>query len=174
MVQLLLRFCAGLALLAPVLAGGEPITNAVLAPHARDLVVLRDQTLVPFNPQYFLQAPYTILYFGAGWCPDCIRFSPALVEAYARQGRGAKHFEVLFLSQDKSAEGMLQFMRSEKMTWPALAFEKIERAPDLARFYSGKGIPCLTLINREGKILLQSKDDQDAKNVLKQAESLMK
>ena len=159
--------------MAPLLAGNGPATNAVLSPHAQDLVVLRGKKLVSFNPARFLQAPYTILYFGAGWCSDCRRFSPTLVEAYAHQRGEASRFEVLLLSHDKSAEGMQQFMSSEKMTWPALAFEKIGAAQDLTRFYSSNGIPCLTLIDRQGTVLLQSKDDQDAKGVLKQVENLL-
>ena len=57
-------------------------------------------------------------------------------------------------------------MRSEKMTWPALAYDKVSKAEDLQRFYSGHGIPCLTVIDSNGAIVLQSKDDQDAKEIL--------
>lgn len=140
-------------------------TNVVIAPHARDLVVLRGERLEPFESRAFLSAPVTIVYFGAGWCPDCRRFSPKLVSAYNAQ-EGAHKFEVLFISRDKTEAGMLKFMRDEQMPWPALAFGKIAGAEDLSRLYSGKGIPCLTVINREGKVLKQSESDQDAAGIL--------
>src|ERR1700690_3939806 len=101
--------------LLPSLLAAQPIQNSVVMPHARDLVALEGGKLVPFQPDHFLQAPYLVLYFGAGWCPDCRRFSPSLVAAYDRQARGAKQFEVLLVSRDKTADGMLKFMQTEKM-----------------------------------------------------------
>ena len=154
-----------LTMFAGLLNAG-PLQNPAIAPHARDLVVLEGDKLAPFDSARFLQAPFTILYFGAGWCPDCRRFSPNLVAAYDHQPAGDNRFEVLLLSRDNNPEGMLKFMRSEKMNWPALAFEKIAAAQDLKRFYSGHGIPCLTVIDSTGAIVLQSQDDQDANEVL--------
>jgi thiol-disulfide isomerase/thioredoxin len=140
-------------------------SNAVISPHAGDLVVLQNDKLVSFDAGTFLKAPATILYFGAGWCPDCRKFSPRLVSAYEAQA-GEKKFEVLFIPKDKTEAGMLQFMKAEKMPWPALAFSKTAGAADLNKFYSGKGIPCLTIIDRAGNILKQSNSDQDAAEVL--------
>src|SRR5215831_12763664 len=125
----------------PMWLGAEPVRNAVIAPHAGDIVVLHGQELVPFKGDDFLQAPYTVLYFGAGWCPDCRRFSPTLVDAYDHQPSGRKRFEVLLISRDKNAEGMVKFMKTEQMRWPALAFDEVAAAEDLNRFYSGHGIP---------------------------------
>jgi len=173
MHQLLLKLMLGLAVLASSSVKAEPGTNAVLGRYAQDLAVLEGEKLVSINPARFLQAPYTILYFGAGWCPDCRRFSPSLVAAYDRQPRNRKQFEVLLLSQDKNAEGLLNFMRTEKMTWPTLPLEKLADAQELRRFYSGHGIPCLTIIDRTGAIVLQSKDDQDANEVLQRFENLL-
>jgi hypothetical protein len=52
------------------------------------------------------------------------------------------------------------------MPWPALAFSQLAQAQDLNKFYSGKGIPCLTVIDPAGKILKQSQSDQDAAEIL--------
>ena len=148
--------------------------NVLLAPHAGDLVVVKGEQFAPFESAEFLRAPYTILYFGAGWCPDCRRFSPALVKAYGGQSPGGKRFEVLFLTMDKNEEGMLKYMRGEGMTWPAVAFHKMAAAQDLKKFYSGNGIPCLTIIDRRGRILLQSSSDQDAAQLLEQFQELLR
>ena len=149
-------------------------TNTFIARHSKDLVVLKGEDLVPADADRFSEAACTILYFGAGWCPDCRRFSPALVEAYDHQASGVARFEVLLISRDKNAEGMLKFMKTEKMKWPALAFDKIATADDLNRFYSGRGIPCLTVVDGSGKVLLQSKDDQDANEILQQLQGLLR
>ncbi len=63
---------------------------------------------------------------------------------------------------------MLKYMRSERMPWPALSFEKVAGAKDLAGLYSGQGIPCLTVLDSKGTVVLQSKSDQDANEVLQQ------
>ena len=162
---------AAIVLSVPRSKAGED-GNAILDSHMRDLVVLHGEKLAPFQAKEFSKAPYTILYFGAGWCPDCRRFSPSLVEAYQRQPGQKKLFEVVLFSMDKNAEGMLKFMKTEGMTWPALAFDRIGAAEDLKKFYSGRGIPCLSVIDRQGKLVLQSKSDQDAGEVLKALQEL--
>jgi thiol-disulfide isomerase/thioredoxin len=156
----------GLVFACQNLSPAAEVPNAIIAPHAKDLVVLQGEKLVPFESAQFLKAPYTIIYFGAGWFPDCRRFSPALAQAYNQQPNGVDRFEVLFFSMDKSAEGMLKFIKSEKMLWPALAFDKLPTAEELKKYYSGHGIPCLSVIDPKGKLLLQSKSDQDAQEVL--------
>jgi thiol-disulfide isomerase/thioredoxin len=167
----------GLCILAASGLYAEVRPNSVLEPHAKDLVVLAGDQLVPFNSDNstrFLHAPYTILYFGAGWCPDCRHFSPALVTAYNQQQDAARQFEVLLISHDKTAEGMLKFMKTEQMRWPALSFEKVASAKDLNSFFSGHGIPCLTVIDSRGTVVLQSKNDQDANEVLLELAVLLK
>jgi hypothetical protein len=63
-------------------------------------------------------------------------------------------------------------MRTEKMHWPALAFEKLAGAQDLRQCYYGPGIPCLTVIDPKGAAVLQSKSDRDAREVLLQLQDL--
>jgi thiol-disulfide isomerase/thioredoxin len=170
-----LRHSVLIGLLVSVSAFGQAqdATNTVIALYAQDLVVVQDSTLGPFRSNEFLRAPYTVLYFGAGWCPDCRRFSPTLAAAYDQQPPGPKRFEVLLLTMDKTEEGMLKFMRSENMKWPALAFGKAQRAEDLRKYYSSNGIPCLSVIDQRGRLVLQSKSDQDATEVLKQLQQLV-
>ena len=158
----------------PVLGRANDETNKVLVPYAQDLVGLRGDRLVHFKPDKFLTAPYTVLYFAAGWCPDCRRFSPALVSAYDHQPAGSKRFEVLLLSKDRSEAELLKYMQTEKMNWPALAYAKVESAEDLQKFHGGKGIPWLTVIDPNGQILLQSTSDKDAAEVLDRLQALAK
>ena len=163
----LLAFCLELF-------AGEIPENPVVLPYADSLVALKGESLVPSNSEHFLQAPFIVLYYGAGWCPDCRRFSPSLVAAYNEQPAQARQFEVLLVSRDKTADGMLKFMKTEKMAWPALAFEKVASAESIQKLYSGAGIPCLTVIDLHGKVVLQSKSDQDGAEVLKELQTLVK
>jgi hypothetical protein len=74
----------------------------------------------------------------------------------------------LLISWDKSADGLRKYIQMEKMNWPALAFDKVAGATDLKKLHSGHGIPCLTILDRQGKVLAQSKSDQDGEVVLKE------
>jgi hypothetical protein len=49
----------------------------------------------------------------------------------------------------------------------------VAEASDLKKFYSGGGIPCLTVIDQKGAAVLQSKSDQVATQVLKQLQDLL-
>ncbi len=167
------QLALGLFILLPLVARAEDPPNPAIAPHAPDLVALQGDQFAPFKADEFLKARYTILYFSAGWCPDCRLFSPALVRAYDAQPKGAGRFEVLLLTRDKTEKDLLQYMRSEKMKWPALAFDKVAAADDLKKFYSGAGIPCLTILDQKGAVVLQSKSDKDAVRVLKQLQDLL-
>ena len=173
MIKSVVLYSMGLALSGAISGLAAQSGNPVLAPHATDLVALHGDQLLPFNSAKFLNAPYTVLYYSAGWCPDCRRFSPSLVDAYAHQTNGMPRFEVLLISQDKNADGMLKYMQTEKMQWPALAYEKVKGADDLKKLYSGLGIPCLTVINAKGDVVLQSKSDQDANDVLKEMQEML-
>jgi thiol-disulfide isomerase/thioredoxin len=167
------QFALSLLIMLPFVSLAKDSANPVIAPHARDLVALQGDQFAPFKSTEFLKARYTILYFSAGWCIDCRRFSPSLVRAYDAQQQGAPRFEVLLLTMDRTENDMLQYMRHAKMKWPALAFDKVAEAHDLKKFYSGDGIPCLTVIDQKGAVVLQSKSDQDATLVLKQLQDLL-
>jgi thiol-disulfide isomerase/thioredoxin len=173
MKMMIRRFAFVLLFGLPFVMRAENSLNPVIAPHARDLVSLQNDQLAPIKSDEFLKARYTILYFSAGWCIDCRRFSPSLVSAYDAQKKGASRFEVLLLTRDKTEKDMLQYMVHTKMNWPALAFDKVAGADDLKKFYSGSGIPCLTVIDQKGTVVLQSKSDQDAVQVLKQLQDLL-
>jgi thiol-disulfide isomerase/thioredoxin len=162
------QFALSFLLVLPFASRAADALNSAIAPHARDLVSLQGDQLTPFKSDEFLKARYTILYFSAGWCVDCRRFSPSLVSAYDAQPKGTNRFEVLLLTEDKTEKDMLEYMRHTKMNWPALAFDKVAKADDLKKYYSGSGIPCLTVIDQKGAVVLQSESDQDATKVLKQ------
>lgn len=140
---------------------------------SEDLVVLQGEKLVSFKSATLQSARYTVLYFSAGWCPDCRHFSPALVKAYNLQPAAGPRYEVVLVSKDRSAGEMLNYMKSEHMPWPALAFEKVSEAKELANFRSGQAIPWLTVLDSKGTIVLQSKSDQDANEILEQLTELV-
>ena len=94
---------------------------------------------------------YTALYFSAHWCPPCRMFTPKLVEWY--NDFKAKHpdFELVFVSSDRDQAAMEEYIKGDKMPWPAVAFDKAQS--ETFQKYSSQGIPYLVLIDDEGKAL---------------------
>jgi nucleoredoxin len=100
------------------------------------------------------------LYFSARWCPDCRKFTPKLVAYYNKVAAAHPEFEVLFISNDKSPAAMETYMRDEQMPWPALSYDKIAGSEGV-RKYAGAGIPCLVVVDENGKVIF---DTYDGKN----------
>ncbi len=101
------------------------------------------------------QPEYYAIYFSAGWCGPCRRFTPSLVEFYENYHEKHKNFEVIFVSSDRSEDDMEGYMKEAGMPWPALDFSKKQRVRELTR-YSESGIPNLVVVDRDGKVLSKS------------------
>src|SRR5205809_6800366 len=80
------------------------------------------------------------LYFSAHWCGPCRKFSPQLVAYYNQIAHDHPEFEIIFVSADKSADGMVNYMCEAGMPWPASEFSNLASVPALQQ-YAAKGIP---------------------------------
>jgi len=98
-------------------------------------------------------------YFSAHWCPPCRAFTPKLVSFYNEQAGKKKQFEIILVSSDNSEDEMEEYIKTESMPWPAIAYRSLERMKEIQK-YSGNGIPCLVLVDREGKVLSHSYEGQ--------------
>ncbi|HMJ07267.1 MAG TPA: thioredoxin-like domain-containing protein, partial [Chthoniobacterales bacterium] len=64
-------------------------------------------------------------------------------------------FEIVFVSNDRSGPAMEAYMRDTGMPWPAVGYEKIAEKEALQK-YAGSGIPCLVLVDAQGKVISDS------------------
>ncbi len=92
------------------------------------------------------------LYYSASWCGPCRQFTPRLVDAYKNLRTEYPEFEVVFVSADNSAGDMKDYMKGDRMAWPALRYDAIRTSGDVMQ-YCGDGIPCLVLVDDKGKVL---------------------
>ena len=116
---------------------------------------------------------YVMIYFSASWCPPCRKFTPSLVEYYNKYAEKDK-FELIFYTSDRSEKASEKYMQDYKMPWPTVKFSKMKYV-DLKK-YGGNGIPCLVLIDKEGKVLAHSYDGKKYKGpsvALKKMDELM-
>ena len=85
-------------------------------------------------------------------------------------------FELVLVSNDHSAAEMLAYMRDEKMPWPAIKYSELDNVGNLTRL-AGRGIPCLVLVDGNGKVLADSFKGNDylgPDSVLDATERLLK
>ncbi|MDB6132943.1 MAG: Thioredoxin [Verrucomicrobiales bacterium] len=95
---------------------------------------------------------YYAFYFSAHWCPPCRAFTPKLVEFYNAQEGKKKDFEIIFVSSDHSEEEMEEYMKVDSMPWPVISYRNVARMKEIKEF-CGDGIPCLVLVDRDGKVI---------------------
>lgn len=98
---------------------------------------------------------YYAFYFSAHWCPPCRAFTPKLVSFYNAQPGKKKQFEIIFVSSDSDENEMENYIKEDAMPWPAIAYRSVDRMKEIQK-YAGNGIPCLVLVDREGKVLSHS------------------
>jgi nucleoredoxin len=132
-------------------AAGSGIASLVKG----NLVTSQNGTLRPYLDADFEKKKLIGLYFSAHWCGPCRKFTPSLVDYYKKNAPAHPEFEILFVSNDKSAAAMEGYMREVQMPWPALSFDKIAGNPALTK-YAGSGIPCLVVVDETGKVVFDT------------------
>jgi thiol-disulfide isomerase/thioredoxin len=130
-------FCAALILLISGAARAQ-ITEKELA---GKLVEVNGKFTQPLRAPATVVPKYIALYYGAGWCGPCHKFTPDLVAFYNDLRPKYSDFQVIFMSRDTSAAEMTNYMVEMKMPWPALRYDAVKWSP--LNKYCGPGIPCL-------------------------------
>jgi nucleoredoxin len=120
-----------------------------------DLINSRNGVLHPYLDVEFEKKKLIALYFSAHWCAPCRKFTPNLVAYYNKNAAAHPEFEVLLVSDDKSAAAMEGYMREEQMPWPAVTFDKIA-GNEALRKYAGAAIPCLVVVDDTGKVIFDT------------------
>ena len=145
-----------------------PYPNVTAAPNSGGIPALvkgglvswRNGVLQPYPDADFEKKKLIGLYYSAHWCGPCRKFTPHLVAYYNKIAATHPEFEILFVSNDKSASAMEGYMREDQMPWPALVFDKVAGNRAL-RKYAGSGIPCLVVVDETGKVVFDTYANND-------------
>lgn len=137
----------------PVNAGAPGRPSRMQRQFAGKLVRLDGGSLRPVDDAALNGVKYFALYYSASWCGPCRQFTPRFVREYRRLKAAHPEFEAVFLSGDRSAGAMREYMQDDAMPWLAVKFD--ERTAELMS-YSGPGIPCLVLVAADGRVLSDS------------------
>ena len=133
----------------------QGFADAIAGAAKGNLVRLQNGNLVSCYDEELAPKQIYGLYFSAHWCGPCRKFTPQLVAYYNQITHDHPEFEIIFVSADKSAEGMATYMRESGMPWPAIEYGKVANVPALQR-YAGRGIPDLVIVDASGKVLADS------------------
>jgi len=95
---------------------------------------------------------YVAVYYSAHWCPPCRQFTPELSEFYDEASKQYPKFQMVFVSSDRSADAMKEYMEWGNMNFPAVKFD--ERKESGLMEYAARGIPYLVVLDADGKQLL--------------------
>jgi nucleoredoxin len=140
------------------------------------LVVLDDGQLKNFDVSALQNVKYWAIYYSASWCPDCVPVSEELVRFYKEFKPAHPNFELIFVCHDKTQDAMLNYMKTDRMPWPALQFSDVWNRNLGALKYIAKGIPNLVLVDDDGKVLSQTytgTDDPDPRHVIDDIKKLV-
>jgi len=99
---------------------------------------------------------YWAFYYSASWCPPCRAFTPELVSFYNSFKPSHPDFELIFIDEDSSDGDMINYMKADSMTWPAVWFQDLHNPGLPLGQYQGSGIPDLVLVDADGHVLSNS------------------
>ena len=119
------------------------------------LVISRNGVLRPYLDGEFEKKKLIALYHSAHWCAPCRKFTPQLVAFYNKVAAAHPEFEIVFVSDDKSASAMEGYMRDDQMPWPAVSFDKVPGNAALMKYF-GESIPCLVVVDENGKVVFDT------------------
>jgi nucleoredoxin len=134
----------------PATAGAQAGNIASLV--KGELVTSSNGVLRPYLDAEFEKKKVIGLYLSAHWCSPCRQFTPKLVAYYNKIAATHPEFEILFVSNDKTASMMERYMRDDQMPWPALNFDKVPANAALRKYF-GDSIPCLVVVDENGKVI---------------------
>merc|ERR1712060_676800 len=90
------------------------------------------------------------LYFSAHWCPPCRGFTPQLAKWYTEDLK-KKGLEIVFISSDRDEAAFQEY--AAEQPWLALDFGDRKRKEQLSNIFKVRGIPSLTIIDKDGSII---------------------
>ena len=151
------------------------IQNVLAGKLQGDLVTFKGRKFEKFTAASLAGKKYLAIYFSAAWCGPCRAFTPDLVKWYKRKKSKLDQFDIIFDSSDRTEEAMLDYMKEDKMAWPAVAYDKRSKSP--LKKYKGRGIPCLVVIDAAGNVVAHSYEGKTyigPRKVLKDLDKLLK
>ena len=103
---------------------------------------------------------YTMLDFWASWCVPCRAAIPKWKKVYAKYH--LKGFNIVSVSTDESWKKWLTALDKEKMPWVQVIdeYSSAHSKGKVSELFPSRNIPFYVLLDKEGKVLLASGDEE--------------
>ena len=138
-----------------------------------ELVQIRQGAITRFEDEALEQKRYFLFFFSANWDSDGRKFTPTLVDFYNRVLPQHPEFEIIFFSADRSQFGMETYLRQNSMPWPAVAYDKLPAEAAAIDMKNIKTVPCLLLIDSDGRILAKTGEDKTPEDILSETDRIL-
>jgi nucleoredoxin len=124
------------------------------------LVIWKDGQLQQYDENILSSKKVFLLYYSASWCAPGRQFTPWLIDFYQKFAPAHPEFEIIYVSDDRSAEEMADYMKTSGMPWPALAYSITPQQTELTK-YAGPAIPSMALLDGAGGLHSYSYDGKN-------------
>jgi thiol-disulfide isomerase/thioredoxin len=114
---------------------------------------------------YAGKGKYVLLDFWASWCPPCREEMPRLVQLYNTYKN--KNFEIVGYSLDRDEVAWKKGIEDLKISWPQMSDCRFWDS-DAVKTYAVQSIPCIVLIDPEGKIIARGLVGEELSNTVRQ------
>lgn len=102
-------------------------------------------------------ADYILVYRGSSTCSRCERFTPELLDAYADLKQQHDNFEVVFVSDDRTAGAHRDHIAKTGMPWTVIPFDRVDAAAKV-RSLPGRILPIVYLMRPDGSVIDSTND----------------
>jgi thiol-disulfide isomerase/thioredoxin len=113
----------------------------------------RDYGHVP--AAYLDTKDHVLLYFAASWCAACQQVTPLLIQFYTTYA-SHQNFEILLVSDDRSADALHAYVRRAAIPWASIPFRDRQARHTFQDWYGTSTIPHLVLLDKRGRELASS------------------
>jgi hypothetical protein len=135
-------------------------SNAIYELLQGNLVHLERGELRKLDDEVVKRKKLYLLFYSSGSSELTRSITSALVTFYRRVAFLHPEFEIIFISQDRTAYGMETYMHRAEMPWPAMVFEKT--ADTIAGRRVTSEVPNLVLVSGDAKVLYSSAGTQNS------------
>lgn len=105
----------------------------------------------------------TLVDFWASWCGPCMREVPNMKEL-AKEYAG-KDFQIVGISLDSDEKAWNDAIVNKELDWLQLS-DLHQWSNEAARLYNVRSIPCLMLVNKDGKIVSKGLSFEETKEII--------
>lgn len=154
--------------------GRPEVRNVFAKKFSISLMTMDDGTPRSFEASKLAGVKYWAFYYAAASNSASRTFTPNLVSFYRDFKLYHPDFEIIFIDLDASEDDMLNFMRNDSMSWPAIWYNDINNPELEARKYLKGDLPCLVLVDGKGRVLSETSQGTEPGHVIDDIRAIVK